>query len=158
MNGSAGNIPGFTSCARLFIEDIGGFDPGSFDCIYSVSVLEHLPILELTGVFKGIERLLKPGGCSIHTLDYVVRGAGSEWHKAHAARVLALSGFSEDEFEALTSRLASDPETYYLSAEGHNAWRGSKAYSEFPMRPVVSLQIKTGRPAVRQPAAQAETG
>ena len=102
--------------------------------------------------------MLKPGGCSIHALDYVVRGADSEWHKAHAARVLALSGFSEDEFEALTSRLASDPETYYLSAEGHNAWRGSKAYSEFPMRPVVSLQIKTGRPAVRQPAAQAETG
>ncbi|MDR3702238.1 MAG: methyltransferase domain-containing protein [Candidatus Sulfopaludibacter sp.] len=150
--------PGLHFVRRLFTGDIDAFDPGSFDCIYSISVLEHLPIPELTGVFQGIERLLKPGGCSIHALDYVVRGAGSEWHRAHAARVLALSGIPQDEFEALDRRLTLDPETYYLSAESHNSWRGAKPYSEFPMRPVVSLQIKTGHPFGVQPAAQAEAG
>jgi len=126
---------------RLFAEDIDAFDPGTFDCIYSISVLEHIPTPELKGVFKAIDRLLKPDGHSIHTLDYVVRGAASDWHRAHAARVLALCGFSQKKFKVLQERLAGDPETYYLSAESHNTWRGPRPYSEFPMQAVVSLQI-----------------
>ena len=136
---------------RLFTEDIDAFDPGTFDCIYSISVLEHIPVPELTGVFKAIDRLLKPAGHSIHAVDYVVRGAASDWHKTHASRVLALSGFSQKKFKGLDDRLARDPETYYLSAESHNTWRGLRPYSEFPMRVVAGLQIWRKQPEHGKP-------
>lgn len=138
--------PGIHFLRRLFTQDIDAFDPGTFDCIYSISVLEHIPTPELTGVFQAINRLLKPDGHSIHTLDYVVRGPASDRYKTHVARVLALCGFSQKKFKTLEERLAGDPETFYLSAEGHNAWRGPRPYSEFPMRTVASLQLWRKRP------------
>jgi SAM-dependent methyltransferase/glycosyltransferase involved in cell wall biosynthesis len=133
---------------QWFTEDIGAFDPGTFDCIYSISVLEHIPTPGLMGVFQAIHRLLKPAGHSIHAVDHVVRGAASVWHKTHAARVLTLSGFSQEQFEALDGRLARDPETYYLPAESHNTGRGPRPSSEFPTLAVAGLQICTRRPPV----------
>ena len=52
--------------------------PASFDCIYSISVLEHIPSAGLEGVMAGVRRFLKPDGISIHAVDHVHRGKGAD--------------------------------------------------------------------------------
>jgi hypothetical protein len=51
------------------------------------------------------------------------------------------TGFEEIELRQLIERMSADHETYYLSAESHNRWRGVRSYDEFPMRVCVSIQI-----------------
>lgn len=41
----------------------------SFDRIFSISVLEHIPAEELPEIMRGVYRLLKPGGFFVITLD-----------------------------------------------------------------------------------------
>ena len=121
--------------------------PGSFDCIFSVSVLEHINEPNLSKLFSGIRRFLRPGGDSIHIVDHVLHGKGAEAHTMHLMNILRnqamlaggeVSGVQED----LTSPLAhleEDLETYYLSAAGHNLWRGNLSYEQFPFRKCVSI-------------------
>lgn len=45
------------------------FSDEAFDFIYSRSVMEHVDIDILPGYVRDIGRLLRPGGCSIHTID-----------------------------------------------------------------------------------------
>lgn len=56
-----------------------------FDMVFSVSVLEHVPIDWLENVIKDIHRILKKGGISCHSID-VIPGSDSyrsylEFHK-----------------------------------------------------------------------------
>jgi phospholipid N-methyltransferase len=44
----------------------------TFDCIYSISVLEHVPKHEFIGVLNDLDRMLKPGGIQVHTIDIPV--------------------------------------------------------------------------------------
>ena len=60
---------------------------------------------------------------------------------AASAASPARSGIADAELDGRSSRLADDPETYFLSAEGHNRWRGGVPYDEFPMRRCVSIQL-----------------
>ena len=54
-------------------EDLGG----AFDCVYSISVLEHVPLEAIDGVIAGAAELLaERGGCSIHAVDHVLAGWG----------------------------------------------------------------------------------
>jgi SAM-dependent methyltransferase len=52
---------------------IGQFLPAlpseSFDAIFSVSVLEHVPVARISDVCKDMYRLLKLGGYLIHSID-----------------------------------------------------------------------------------------
>jgi hypothetical protein len=57
--------------------------------------------------------------------------------------MLQWSGLEEIELTKLIQRMDADPETYYLSPEGHNRWRGSLSYDACPMRVCVSIQIVT---------------
>jgi 2-polyprenyl-3-methyl-5-hydroxy-6-metoxy-1,4-benzoquinol methylase len=41
----------------------------TFDLIYSVSTLEHVPLQDLPGVFDHMFRLLAPDGAMVHTID-----------------------------------------------------------------------------------------
>ena len=54
-------------------ERIGEFSPKldneSFDCIFSVSVMEHIPIRDWPKCFDDMHRLLKPGGFVCHAVD-----------------------------------------------------------------------------------------
>jgi hypothetical protein len=61
------------------------------------------------------------------------------------------SGFEETELIQLLQRMDADPETYYLSAESLNRWRGSLSYDEFPMRVCVSVQIISEARRLRVP-------
>ncbi len=43
-----------------------------FDCIFSVSTLEHIPHQKRVDVLKDMNRCLKPGGIQLHTIDIKV--------------------------------------------------------------------------------------
>jgi SAM-dependent methyltransferase len=123
------------------------FEPASFDCIYSVSVLEHVHQPALSTLFDGIRRFLKPGGYSLHIIDHVLAGPDADFHLRQLAEILTLQAALAEEahatllssFVTALKKAALDDDTYYLSAEGHNRWRGTMSYTSFPFRKVVSL-------------------
>jgi Methyltransferase domain len=121
------------------------FAPGSFGAIFSVSVLEHLPLEAATRVFRAIREFLAPGGASIHCFDFVLQGIAEEYHLTSARHLLdqqvQLQNHSgESGFDELLDRLKTDVETFFLSPQGHHHWRGGLPYEKFPFRKVVSLQ------------------
>lgn len=125
-----------------------GLMPASFDCVYSVSVLEHVHEPKLAAVYQGIRRFLRPGGFSMHAVDHVAEGNGSGFHAQQVQYILQyqaqLAGQDvakvEHQLMALMQTLNNDLDTYYLSASGHNSWRGRRPYDEFPFRKCVSIE------------------
>ncbi len=119
----------------------------AFDCVYSISVLEHVHQPMLANLFTGIRRFLKVGGHSIHLIDHVLVGEGSEFHLGQLAKIISLQASLSDrstadllvDFCATLSNASNDAETFFLSAEGHNLWRGETAYEAFPFRKVISI-------------------
>jgi glycosyltransferase involved in cell wall biosynthesis len=124
----------------LFPRDVHR-DPGAFDCVYSISVLEHMTAAALDEVCAGIASLTRDGGYTIHAVDHVLQGVGAEEHLARLRRVVVGLGLTTGELDELLSGLSDDPDTYFLSAESHNRWRGGTTYDEFPMRRCVSIQF-----------------
>lgn len=127
---------------------------GSFDAIFSVSVLEHIPAASFTSCFEAVAEFLSPQGVSIHCFDFILQGIGDAHDFAHAQLILSqqlkLTGqTAEEPFEKLLERLRTDVETFLLSPQGHHHWRGGRPYVEFPFRKVVSLQTVARRPPAR---------
>lgn len=128
-----------------FEPNMRGLAPGSFDAIFSVSVLEHLPAEAAQKCFQAIRKFLAPGGASIHCYDFVLQGLAQEHDLTSARNILGHQAQLENRpaetgFDDLLERLKSDVETFFLSPQGHHHWRGSLPYEEFPFRKVVSLQ------------------
>jgi SAM-dependent methyltransferase len=132
--------PAISFVRGLFPHDLRP-EHGPLDCIYSISVLEHLPEEELGEVCEAILRLLGPGGRSIHAIDHVHRGRGSEQHLAKLRRIVSAHAIAEAELDSLLEQIDGDPDAYFLSAEAHNRWRGSTPYEDFPMRRCVSVHL-----------------
>ena len=132
--------PALKFLRTLFGDDLKELEPRSVDCIYSISVLEHL-CDAIDPVFGGLKRFLKPGGVTIHAVDHVTRGHSSEYHLANLRRMMDGFGFEQSELDRVLEAMRDDLDTYYLSAEGHNRWRGGLPYDDFPMRDCVSIQI-----------------
>jgi len=42
---------------------------GYFDVVFSISVVEHVPLAKLADVFRDCARVLKPGGTTLHAID-----------------------------------------------------------------------------------------
>lgn len=123
-----------------------------FDGIYSVSVLEHIPEPFLGTLFEGVTRHLRREGWSFHSVDCVTQGAHAAYHCEQCIRIAnyqdTIAGreaVSKEALVDLINRASSDVETYYLSAAGHNLWRGSIPYDEFPFRKVISVQLAAQR-------------
>jgi hypothetical protein len=115
---------------------------GAVDCVYSISVLEHVPLEAIDGVISASCDLLRPtGGCSIHAVDNVLAGWGTESHREGLDRIVAGLGLDVDELASTLERMATDPETYLVSAESHNQWRGALAYDAYPMRRIASVNL-----------------
>lgn len=133
--------PGVRFVPARFGPDTAGLDAGGYDLVYSISVLEHLPSPELAGLFAAVSRVSRPGARQLHTVDHVHAGAGAEHHRAMLEAVTRGMGLDAGELGPLLARAADDPETYWLSAEGHHRWRGGRAYADFPMRRCMAVQF-----------------
>lgn len=147
-----------------FDEDTPEIAGESYDCIYSISVLEHIRHHRFAGLFEGIARHLRPGGQSIHSVDHVLEGAGRDYHLEGMKAILrgqeALrhpgwgegnrnAAESDQATEEILRLLTLDLETFYLSAQGHHLWRGGQPYEAFPFRKVVSIQTCSTRGGAR---------
>jgi glycosyltransferase involved in cell wall biosynthesis len=132
----------------------------SFDAIYSISVLEHVPEAQLAAVASAIPLHIRDGGWSIHAVDHVTHGAGAAEHLTRLAIMARAFGFADAELQRELARLEQDPDAFFLSADGHNLWRGRTPYRDFPMRRCVSIQFcrQIGEADVRQmPSAAAQS-
>jgi hypothetical protein len=130
---------------EYFRPGLSGLRPQSFDAIFSISVLEHIPADSLAACFDAIAEFLVPGGASIHCFDFILQGNGDTHDFQHAQRILAeqrriTNDGDNPPFEELLDRLRDDVETFFLSPQGHHLWRGGQPYAQFPFRKVVSLQ------------------
>ena len=135
---------------EYFRPGMAGLAAGSFDAIFSVSVLEHLPADALRSCFEAMAEFLSPQGVSIHCFDFILQGNGDAHDFANAQSILSeqqkLTGQTAAEpFETLMERLKTDVETFFLSAQGHHHWRNGQLYADFPFRKVVSLQTVARR-------------
>lgn len=119
--------------------DFGG---ERFDAFYSISVLEHVRIESLGVVFDAIGKSSHSKTISLHAVDHVLRGPGADYHVRMLTKVANLNGVPASELWKLLGAAEEDVETYFLSAEGHNRWRGDRLYDLFPMRRCVSVQIR----------------
>ncbi len=71
---------------RLIYDYMGNFNPelpdDYFDLVFSISTLEHVPIDDTetyANILKDINRVLKKGGRSLHTIDVVWKGEKYVW-------------------------------------------------------------------------------
>lgn len=115
---------------------------GEFACVYSISVLEHVPLEAIDGLIAGAHELLRPSaGCSIHAVDHVLAGWGADSHREGLDRIVAASGLESSALEATIAAMERDPETYFVSAESHNQWRGALSYDAYRMRRIGSVNL-----------------
>lgn len=143
-------FPNIKFIKDYFNSDLSRYLNNDFDCIYSISVLEHISADGIKEIYKGIDRFLKPRGFSIHCMDVVVDGNGAQSHIDLLKLVFCLQQQlmdsktyredSDQRCEQFLSAMSKDLETFYLSAEGHNLWRGGLPYEKFPFRKVISAQ------------------
>lgn len=112
-----------------------------FNCIYSISVLEHLEEDALRHVFSGIRKYSFDTAPTIHAVDHVSLGEGQEVHYKKLVLIAQELGLQKTDIDNLLVRLDRDPDTYFLSADAHNMWRGSTSYKLFPMRRCPSIQF-----------------
>ncbi len=146
--------PGLQILKAYFDRDAAALAGRSYEGIYSISVLEHVPDEGIADIFAAIGDHLRPGGYSIHCVDDVVEGIDRDWHQARIREVVfqqkklenrnhtdsELRQSTDDLLERYFRQMREDLETFYLSALGHNVWRGDLPYDEFPFRKVVSVQ------------------
>ena len=135
------NYPKLNLVRKYFTDDMPELPVAGIDCIYSISVLEHVPHPALAPVIAGIKKYSKLRAPSIHALDHVVKGSGDQWHLQSLHILAAGLGMKSDDLDQTVKRAAEDAETYFLSAESHNMWRGAIPYDQFPMRRCISVQL-----------------
>lgn len=124
----------------LFGKDLKMLREGEFDCIYSVSVLEHISIDHLSGIFNGTRKYLTKGGYSIHTVDFVAKGKDDSFSARHLRRILIENEVLTD-VQHLKKAILEDDDTYFLSAEAHLKWKRNAPYADYPYRKVTSVHI-----------------
>jgi 2-polyprenyl-3-methyl-5-hydroxy-6-metoxy-1,4-benzoquinol methylase len=104
----------------------------SFDCVFSLSVLEHIPFDSETmqNVTKDIERLLKPNGISVHVVDCVLKNENNYWKHPIVDELMKLTN-NKNTIQA--SELSEDKDFYYMSEKAYNkTWKihTKKSYCE----------------------------
>lgn len=137
----AARYPGIRFVRRNFGSQMAELEDGYFDATYSISVLEHVPIEPLADLCHGIRRYTRHRGCSIHAIDHVLRGAGDSFHHTQLMACADGLGIARAAVDQVLRSCELDSETYFLSAESHNRWRGATDYDAFPMRKVVSVNL-----------------
>jgi len=79
--------------SNIFV-DLGDFSEklkeSTFDVLFSISVVEHIPSKELKDFFLDSYRVLKPGGKLIHVIDSSLKGSSSD-NSIEAGRILEIA-------------------------------------------------------------------
>ena len=123
-----------------FFSDRLELEPGSFDCIYSISVLEHVPSVILPWRVRRFEEI--PEMRRAEPARDRPRSQGP-WRCGTSGEVEADDGgvwAGRGEPGSDAGKMSADSETYYLSAEGHNRWRGGMRYGISRCGVCVSIQ------------------
>lgn len=76
-------------------------EAGQFDAIFSVSVVEHVPMDVLADFFADCRRMLKPGGEMLHLIDLYLEGAHGDNAAARERCRHYHAVFGDGVFEAL---------------------------------------------------------
>ena len=118
----------------------GGLPPKAA-CVYSVSVLEHVPLEGLGDVIAAAAELTAPDGCSIHAIDHVIAGWGADAHRERLYEIVRRSGLPAKQLTELIAELEADPDAYFVSPEAHERWRGAVPYEDYPMRRIASIGV-----------------
>ncbi len=101
-----------------------------------------MPLDQIDGVIESSRALLSSShGCSIHAVDHVLAGWGSDEHREKLERIAAALGLSPADLGATIEAMEGDPETYFVSAEAHNRWRGDLPYDQYTMRRIGSVNL-----------------
>jgi hypothetical protein len=113
-----------------------------FAAVFSISVLEHVPMEQVGPVVEAGHALVgKEGGCSIHAVDHVLAGWGAGEHREKLDRIVAALGLPQSDLAEKIEQMDGDPETYFVSAEAHNRWRGDLPYDRYTMRRIGSVNL-----------------
>ena len=131
---------------NLVQDYMGNFNPklpdGTFDFVFSISALEHTAEdrENFDSIIKDIDRVLKPGGYSLHLFDVLFKRNGKMWTNSFVHRIFStvetINKFVEPE------SVNEDKDLYCMSESAYNkSWLHTtgRKYSEFG-RPV-SLNI-----------------
>ncbi len=115
--------------------------PGPVAGIYSISVLEHIPVSAMGAVMGAATATLAPGGCAIHAVDHVLAGWGAEEHLKRLRQIVGRLGLPEERLHEVIRDLEDDPDAYFVSAETHERWRGALPYDDYPMRRIATIGL-----------------
>lgn len=84
----------------------------AFDCLFSISVLEHLDTDQLAGFFVECERLIRPGGLMLHMIDVYLT---DEPQESVTSRIAAYSTCFAGGFEPLVPPTADGDASFRCS-------------------------------------------
>jgi hypothetical protein len=110
-------------------------------CVYSISVLEHVPLERIGAVVDAARNALAPAGCSIHAIDHVLAGWGAEAHLERLQEIVRRSGLDPQDLDRTLDQVREDPDAYFVSPEAHERWRGAIPYDEYAMRRIASIGV-----------------
>jgi glycosyltransferase involved in cell wall biosynthesis/ubiquinone/menaquinone biosynthesis C-methylase UbiE len=109
---------------RLILDYMGNFNPelpdNSFDFVFSISALEHTPEDEenFNNIIKDINRVLKPGGYSLHLFDVKFISDGGFWTNKIVHTIFntvnTINKWTDPE------TVKDDPDIYYMSESVYN--------------------------------------
>ncbi len=116
-----------TTGHRLIFDYIGNFNaelPSNyFDCVFSISTLEHVPETEETfkNVCDDINRVLKPDGFSVHCFDIVIK-KDSVW--TNALLYYIFKNIKLQHQMVSFTDMQQDPDLYVMSEFAYNGmWK-----------------------------------
>ncbi len=115
--------------------------PQSYAAVYSTGLLDRLEPERASAAVEAAMAALEPQGVIAFAFAHVIAGWGTEEAEARLARITHAAGLDETDVDAALAPIAEDPETYLVSAEAHDSWRGSVPYASYPMRRIASLNL-----------------
>jgi len=140
--------PDITIIRKFFTCDMSEFGEHEFDCIYSVSVLEHIPDDGFELFFEAVRKYTKGEGYTIHAIDHLHNGRGCEKSLEKMKCICNAMNLDEESLVKTLEKSNIDPDTYYLSPFGYYLWRGSMSCEDYPMRRIMTLNLCGGSCAV----------